>query len=216
MTSKAERHRRRRRAREAADPFALAPTPRREPSGRPQRTRDEADPQHAQLAVRCRHAGLPPTDANLRDAKAPWKGCEAGKVIDGLPEEECRNLWDAIQHMLRVITAHDAAYGKPRRHPVCLRLLAPVDAMEADASSPPLDDRSDADKQRQADAALMKLETWLGHTNSTAASVCKRVVWNDEPCRRADRPLLLAALRCVDEGRRGQPIVFRSRVTVGV
>lgn len=204
MTSKAERKRRKK---QAADPFALAPVERREKSGRKQREPADRDPSIIALEVRCNQAQRAVTPEAIREMRAPWWGCNAGKAIASLHPDERAHLWDAICHMRRVITAYDRAIGAPSRHAVCMRLLAPVDALEADASSPPLDERTEAEKQRQAVSALMALEGWLGYADKQAASEAKRVVWDDGAV--ADRNRLLNALRCASDGMRGQPLVYR-------
>ena len=119
-------------------------------------------------------------------------------------------LWDAIQHMRRVVTSYDAAIGAPRRHAVFLRLLAPAEAMEADAETPPKDERTDADKMRGATSALMAMEGWLGWTDKDGASQCRRSVIDDEPVRDIDG--MLSALWCVSDGLRGKKMQYRGRV----
>ncbi|SEN51021.1 hypothetical protein SAMN04489859_1008111 [Paracoccus alcaliphilus] len=152
------------------------------------------------------------TPANIREMRAPWWGCTAGRVIgrEIMDETTRKDLWSAIVHMRRVVTSHDAAIGAPRRHAVCLRLLAPMDAMEADAETPPADTRSDADKQRQATSALMRIEGWLGYTDKTAASEAKRVVLDDAIC--VDTAGLISALRCVSDGIKGKRMQYRGRL----
>ena len=196
--------------RAAADKFALAPIPRRERDGRKHRTRADRDAAIETLETRCKKMGKEITPENIRDMRAPWNGDDrAGNAIADLPEDERRHLWDAIQHMRCVITAYDAAIGAPRRHATCLRLLAQPDAMEADASSPAIDDRTPEQRQRDAVSALTRLEGWLGYTDSRAASEAKRVVWDDQII--TDSHALLSALRCVSDGKRGRKLVYRGR-----
>lgn len=118
-------------------------------------------------------------------------------------------MWDAIQHMRRVVTAYDAAIGAPRRHAVCLRLLVPIEEMAADASTPPLDERTPEERQRQSVASYMLLEGWLGRTDKAAMGEAKRVVWDDGEAR--DVLGLLSALRCVVDGMNGRRLVYRGR-----
>lgn len=162
----------------------LAAIPRREKSGRVYRPRETFDPQTQQLKARCRHMGMPITNANLREMRQPYWGCYAGRVIGEriMPENERVKLWGAILHMRQVIVAYDAAIGAPRRHAVCLRLLQGSSALEADAASPALDTRDDEAKARQAVAAMMRLEGWMGHGDKHAVTMAKGVVWDDQAC----------------------------------
>jgi hypothetical protein len=202
MTSR--RKQKRDKGKATTDRFALAPIPEREKSGRTYRAREQRDPAIETLKTRCRHMGKPITNANLREVQAPWWGCYAGRVIGDtmLAEHERQDLWAAVTHMRKVITAYDAVIGAPRRHAVCLRLLAPASALEADASSPAPDDRDPETKQRRATAALMTLETWLGQGDKVAAGMAKRVVWDDQTC--PDPVGLIEALRDVSHGLRGK------------
>lgn len=184
--------------------FELRPVTAREKSGRAYRPREHRDPATETLKTRCRHMGKPITNANLREMGQPWWGCYAGRVIGDamLPEHERQDLWTAILHMRRVVTTYDAAIGAPSRHAVCLRLLAPVDAMHADAASPAPDDRDPATKQRHAVAAWTKLENWLGQGDKISAGMTKRVVLDDVLC--ADPAGLIESLRDVSHGLKGR------------
>ncbi|MGA0540715.1 hypothetical protein [Neotabrizicola sp. VNH66] len=202
MSSK--RKRKRDNGKAGADQFALAKIPPREKSGRAYRPREHRDPATETLKTRCRHMGKPITNANLRDQRAPWWGCYAGRVIGDamIAEHERQELWAAITHMRKVVTVFDAAIGAPRRHAVCLRLLAPSEVLHADASTPAPDERDPATKQRQATAALSDLERWLGEGDKFAAGMTKRVVWDDVIC--TDPAGLIETLRNVVWGMRGK------------
>lgn len=193
------------------DPHAIAPVPRHEANGKPSRRGKPRTLDIETLKSRCIRMGKSVTPANIREMRAPWWGCAAGRTIGQavMADNERQDLWAAIVHMRRVITAHDAAYKKPRRHAVCLRLLAPVDEMSATAETPPADLRSDEDRQRQADAALMKIDTWLGYADKPAMGEAKRVVWNDAIC--VDPEGLIVALRCVSDGLKGKRMQYRGR-----
>ena len=123
--------------------------------------------------------------------------------------EERAQLWDAIQHLRRVQVAHDRAIGAPTRHARCLRLLVPVEAMSADAETPPVDERSDEERQRDATRALMRVEGWLGYTDKRARSEVLRVVVDDGEVR--DVAGLLSALLCLSDGLKGRRMVWRGR-----
>lgn len=219
MSSKAEKKRRRRqrRAEEHAltrDPFALAPVPRRELDGDSTRKKRDTTPKGADrpaLMKRASMTGQTITEATIRDMRAPWYGCEAGRAIAAHTkhDHEREKLWAAVCHMRRVVTAYDRAIGAPNRHAQCLRLLTPLERFEANASSPPLDDRTDAEKQRQAVAASVHLKAWLTYVDYAAASEAIRVVIDDEPVR--DATGLMIALRCVHEGMEGGTIRLRDR-----
>lgn len=189
----------------------LAPIATRKIRGRQRmkQIKAENDADTPVLIARCRHAGKPVTEATMREAKAQWNGCHAGRAmaeqVSG--EMERSELWDAIQNMRKVQTAFDLSIGAPNRHAQCLRLLLPNEAMEADAATPPKDARTDSEKYTQAVSALMSLETWLGYVDKHAASVCKRCVIDDAIC--TDAAALVRALRCVSDGIKGRKMVYR-------
>ncbi|MBE9635766.1 hypothetical protein IQ782_02820 [Salipiger pacificus] len=184
----------------------------RQPDGRLRPTVDRQDPARLALEVRCRHAGLEVTRANLREVRAQWCGCAAGRAMASAvtDNDERARLWDAIQHMRRVQVSYDRAIGAPGRHAKCLRLLVPIEALSADAETPPLDERTDEEKLRDANRALMQLEGWLGYTDKTARSEAKRVIVDDSEAR--DIAGLLSALLCIADGLAGRRVmVWRGR-----
>lgn len=207
--SKAAKRKRRKITRPDDNGMGLAPTPRRQPNGQLARPADNA--QLNSLRTRAAQNGLTATDASLRDMRAPWWGCQAGKAMAATitSNDDRLALWDAIQHMRRVIIAYDMAIGAPSRHAKCLAILAPTPAMEADAESPPIDDRDEAERQRHAVSALMKLESWLGYTDSAAAGQAKRAVWDD--CEVYDAKAMIRALWCVSDGIRGAIMIYRRK-----
>ena len=83
----------------------------------------------------------------------PLWGCSVGRLILSEPEQRRPDLWNATQHARATQLAYDRAIGAPNRHATCLRILAPSEAMHADASSPAPDYRTDDDKYRQAISA---------------------------------------------------------------
>lgn len=184
----------------------VAPIPKRKSRGdrRMSEIRHEADESIPAYQARLRQMGKTSTEANMREAKAQWQGCEAGKAMSAhiSAEQERATLWDAIQHMRKVYLAYDRAMGAPNRHAQCLRIMLPLEAMEADASSPPLDDRTDEEKQRQADAAKQALRVWLANVEPRAAMVCLSTVIDDMRC--ADPAAMVRALHCVADGMAGR------------
>lgn len=202
------RARRQARKRAATALPELAQVPRKGKDGRQVRSSAERDPARQALEARCRQMGEPVTRASLREARAPWRGCNAGRAMaEAVAADERAELWDAICHMRRVQLAHDLAIGAPRRHAQCLRLMLPVEALEADAAAPPPDTRSPEERLRSATQALMAVEGWLGWTDAAAAGECRRVVLDDVECR--SPAALLRALRCVADGISGRRMVYR-------
>ena len=185
----------------------LAPTKKRDRAGRFKTDRGDASTEP--LKARCRQMGKSINRANLREMRAPWWGCYAGRVIGNtaMGDAERQELWNAIQAMRAITVAFDASVGAPRRHAACLRLLAPTDEFSADATTPPVDTRSDEDKARAAEARWMAMHGWLGWTDSAAASVAKRCVLDDLACVDADA--LLRALRCVADGLADRRMTYR-------
>lgn len=209
MTSKAARRRAKKQS--AASIYDVPQIAPREDSGRPSRAGEARAADALALAARCKRRGVEPTAKALRESRAQWWGCNAGAAMATAvtAEAERQDLWDAIQHMRQTVAAYDRAIGAPHRHAACLRLLAPQEAMEADAASPAPDQRDDAQKQRDAVSAWMRLHGWLGYTDKSAASEAWRVVVDDEKPR--DVPGMLAALRCVHDGRTKGSVSYRGR-----
>lgn len=201
-TTKAQKRRRRRqrKAEEHAltrDPYAIAPVPRKGADGRKVRERDSAD--RMPLVKRASMAERPVTAETIREMRAPWYGCHAGRAVAG--HSDVDRLWGAICHIRRTIAAYDRAIGAPNRHAQCLRLLVPIDAMQADAASPPIDVRTDEEKYRQAIAAWARLKGWLSGVDYPAASHCIAAVVDDQPVIDSDG--LIAALSVVADGMDG-------------
>lgn len=196
----------------------------------------EKDADVPALEARCRHAGLavikvpekperPEDDtkdaramrrkallarsAQLRDMRAQWRGCEAGRALASEVKEEGlrTQLWDAIQHMRRTVLAYDRALGAPNRHATCLRIMLPSETMEANAATPAIDVRTDEEKYRQAISGWMGMHGWLGYVEGRAASVTLRTVIEDQPCR--DPKALVRALHCVADGIAGRKVQYR-------
>lgn len=207
------KHKSNRKKWERAQMPELAPTPR--PKSRGKKRMDEIETESLAaipaLQARCRQQGNNPTKESVREARSPWWGCEAGKAMAAAVEGHTERLalWDAIQHMRRVVTSYDRALGAPNRHAACMRLLVPTDPLTATAETPPLDERTDEEKQRQATSALMALEGALGWTDKAAASEAKRVVLDDWTAR--DVEGLLSALRCVSDLVKGTAQRYRGR-----
>lgn len=163
------------------------------------------------LAARARHAGKTNTAENRKAVSGPEFGCSVGRAImaDRIEAGDKSDLWQAVCHMRRVWVAYDRAIGAPSRHAECLAILAPVDAMTADASSPAPDFRSQEDRDRQAVAAYMTLRGWLGHCDGAAQKAA--IVWVvDMP----DAPFngyeaIKRALLCVVDGIKGRQVQAR-------
>jgi hypothetical protein len=120
------------------------------------------------------------------------------------------DLWRAVMHVRRVTVAYDRSLGV-NRHPQCANILAPSEAFEATAASPPADLRTPEDKARQAVAAWMALKGWLSHTDYAARSACERAVVDEPDQPLADWTGIVLALRCVVDGLAGRKIELRER-----
>jgi hypothetical protein len=179
------------------------------PTGRDRRHTNQPETSGLQaLIARCRHAGVEPTADRIREMRAPWNGCNAGRAMaaEVLEERERGALWDAIQHVRRTVAAYDRAVGAPARHPVCLRLLLPLEALTADAATPPADDRTEAERERQAVSAWTAVKGWLGHAPTPVASAAWACIVDDAPARSG----LVDVLRRVADGIAGRQIVYRA------
>lgn len=155
-----------------------------------------------------RHVARMARGRQLRDLRAPWYGCEAGlamiTVVKG--EGDRQYLWSAICHMRRAQAAYDAAIGAPRRHAECLRLLLPLEEMHTDASSPPIDTRTEVEKRNEAVSVWIRIQGWLANAKDVAGH-CKAVVIDDAPCK--DPAGMVHALYCVVDGMKGRKMVTR-------
>jgi len=165
------------------------------------------------LFARLRHAGLSATPEALALARAPWLGCAVGRgiVATSRTEDDRARLWSAVCHIRRTVIAYDRALGSPNRHAQCLRILAPADAMHADAASPAVDTRTPEEKHTQAVTAWMRLHGWLGYADNAARSACLRHVVDEPQEPVCDWPGITAALECVAEGLRGDVPTYRGR-----
>ena len=112
------------------------------------------------------------------------------------------DLWDAIQHMRRVVATYDREIGAPTRHAQCLRLLAPVDAMEADAASPAPDDRDDETRMRDAVRGYNGLMGQIAQIERITRRRALAVVLDDDLC--FDATGLVEVLRVVSDGIKGR------------
>ena len=144
-------------------------------------------------------------------ARSDMAGCEVGirLLLDDLGACERADLWGAVKHMRRVWASYDRAIGAPHRHPVCLRILTPVDRMEATASDPAPDDRPEVDRYRSAVSAWMAVQGWLGHADGRARSACIAAVVDDASV--SDWAGVKLALACIADGVAGRKVMYRGR-----
>ena len=208
MSSKAERKRRKIAARISLSGGETVPQ-RIDGPGRPRNMAEDA----RKSALETRQRLFPKAGSGKGQTPPgdPLWGCSVGRLILTEPEHHRPELWNATQHARATQLAHDRAIGAPNRHATCLRILAPSDAMHADASSPAPDYRTEDDKYRQAIAAQMRVEGWIGHTDNRAVSAFKQAVINDPDGPVKDWPGVLACLRCIAEGLKGETVKARVR-----
>jgi len=208
MTSKAAR-KRRKKAAQITMPGGETVPQRLDGPGRPRNMAEDA----RKSALRTRQRLFAGEDGP-EDAKAfldPLWGCSVGRLILTEPEAKRAPLWSATQHARKTQAAYDRAIGAPNRHATCLRILSPVSAFEADASSPAPDYRSPEERVRQAVAAQMRVEGWIGHTDARAISAFRQAVINDPDGPVKDWTGVLACLKCIVEGLRGDQVKARVR-----
>ena len=203
----AARRANKRRAAAVSLPGEPAEQPARYPSGKikPEDARKTA------LQARCRVQGIDPTQDAMKDAESPLRGCSVGLRILTEPSRHHADLWNAVKHARQTQERFDRAIGAPPRHAKVASILAPVSAMEADASSPPPDLRTPEDRVRQDTAAHMRVEGWLRHCDNAAVSAFKHAVINapNDPVR--DWQGVLNCLWCIVEGLAGQKVRARVR-----
>lgn len=208
MSSKAER-KRRKKAASISLPGGETVPQRIAGPGRPRNMAEDA--RKSALKTRQRlfaSADSPKDEGAFSDPR--W-GCSVGRLILTEPEQRRAELWNATQHARATQLAHDKAIGAPNRHAQVARILSPVAAFEADASSPAPDYRTEDGKYRQAIAAQMRVEGWIGHTDARAISAFKQAVINDPDGPVKDWPGVLACLQCIAEGLKGDTVKARVR-----
>ncbi|MDD7973433.1 hypothetical protein [Roseinatronobacter alkalisoli] len=204
----AQKRRDKRKARQATITLAGGLKAPQRPTGRDRRhtNQQEDDPMQTAIQARMRHTGLTADRARLDMA-----GCAVGRRLLTDRISDAEDLWQAVRHLRSVIITYDRAVRAPNRHAQCLRIMAPTDTMHADASSPPPDERTPEERDRQAVTAYMALQGWLSHADGAARSACLRHVVDepDEPVR--DWSGIVLALRCVSDGIKGQKLQWRGR-----
>ncbi len=185
----------------------------REASGRIKRdfkAEREIDAQENNLRARCIAMNIPATKENMIAMRHPMAGCTAGHAImQHTADHEARAaLFGAVTHMRRVQAAYEHAIGAPSRYPASANLLIPPEPFEVDASTT-IDLRTEDDRYRDAISAYMRLHTWLGYTDSAAASECKRVCLDGNQVK--DSIGFLSALSCIRDGLDGSKPKWRGR-----
>ena len=144
-------------------------------------------------------------------ARSDMAGCEVGisLLLDNIAADHRADLWGAVKHMRRVWVAYDRALGAPNRHAACLRILLPVDRMEASASDPAPDDRPEEERYRSAISAWMAVQGWLGYCDGRARSACIAAVVDDASV--SDWAGVKLALACIADGMAGRKVLYRGR-----
>lgn len=112
--------------------------------------------------------------------------------------DERKAYWDAICFMRRAAVAFDAVIGAPNRHAQVLRLLVPSEAMEANAETPAIDERTDEQRQDDAVRAMQWVQELAGRAGADAAREASRVVLDDQKAR--DVGAMLSVLRQISYG----------------
>lgn len=182
------------------------------PTGRDRTHTNQAeDARKTALQARTRVFGAPATQDAKKASGDPLWGCSVGRMLLAEPDTHRADLWNAAQHARKTQLAYDRAIGAPSRHAQCLRILLPLAAMEADASSPAPDFRTEEDRNRQAVSAQMRLEGWIGHTDNRAVSAFKQSVINDPDGPIRDWHGVINCLWSIVEGLAGQKVQARVR-----
>lgn len=161
------------------------------------------------ITARLRICGQPDSPEARRAASAPENGCAVGRAIVAHAQDDRSDLWQAVCHMRRVWVAYDRAIGAPSRHAECLRILAPTEALTADAASPAPDMRPQDERDRAAISAWMALQGWLDHTDRAARSAAIRAVVDEPDEALHNWPGIKRALQCVVDGIKGRRVLWR-------
>ena len=151
------------------------------------------------------------TGATRDEARSDMLGCAVGRYLHATRPSDMADLWRAVRHMRRVALAYDHAVRAPNRHPRCLAVLTPADAMTASASSPAPDLRSEEERDRRAVSDWMAMHGWLAYVDRAAAAACIRAVIDEPDGPVRDGAGVILALRCVSEGISGAMVAVRDR-----
>lgn len=143
----------------------LAPTPRREPSGRPQRTAEsiaEKNSSRVALTARARAMGLPDGKHGQHQMRAPWYECDQGKAIaihHAHDAEKIAPLWQVWAQMTGADYSYCRQYLDTSRHPAGASIAPVREPVEARPEDRP-DDRTPDEKVRDA---KNRKAAWDGH-----------------------------------------------------
>lgn len=166
----------------------------------------DRDPMGVVLEARARQAGI-----SRDEARNQMLGCAVGRMLITGRTNDRDELWEAVQHMRKVMLAYDRAIGSPKRHAQCLRIMTPPERFEADAASPAPDMRTEEERDKAAASAWVTLKGWLSFTDYAAREACKRAVVDEPDQPITDWPGVILALRCVADGMKGRNVVVRER-----
>lgn len=164
------------------------------------------------IDARLRIAGKPDTRENRDAMKSQLQGCAIGRALEARGGKDQPELWRAVEHMRRTYAAYRGANSLPSPHPIVARMLSPTDAIETSAEAPPADLRSDEERARAATSAYMRLNGWLGYTDSASRAEAWRVIIVEPAPDMApigDLTAIIRALQCVVDGMAGNRMVWR-------
>jgi hypothetical protein len=127
-------------------------------------------------------------------------GCMVGRRLLIEHIRDRADIWEAVKHSRKVYAAYSRSTGAPARHPQSLSIMLPPDAMQADASSPAPDLRTQEERDQAARAAMQSLQAWLECTDKAAKLAFERHVIEERDQPVSDWSGIVMALRCVVDG----------------
>lgn len=101
------------------------------------------------------------------------------------------SLYAAAQHIRRCYAAYAAANGLPKRSAQVVRILTPVDAMQASADDPAPDLRTEGERAASADAAWWNICCQMDALTKAVRSDLKAMVLDDLAISN-ERPVIAA------------------------
>lgn len=174
--------------------------------GRPINDDPADDARLTVLSARIRHIGLQDHKNAQSIARCPEYGCNVGRAImqTKCSDEDKADLWQAVKHVRQVWQNYGRALDAPSRFPKCMSILAPSEAMTADASSPHRDTRTEEERCDQAKAAYRSVNSWLSPCGPAAQSTAIRFIVEEPDVPLNDWPTVKRALLCVVDGLKGK------------
>ena len=169
---------------QAGQEWDLAPTPKRGKDKcfkeRTRQQQPDLGAQEASLKVRASQMGKKPTEANLREVKAPWFTDEAGRALYISAPNEVADLWKVVEDWRK-------CENRFLHHVIGKRMYPGNDSIPHLPT--PMETRDDVDydlrtEEEKAGAAKQAFWAFCAHTDVLTEAqrrICMRGIWDSNP-----------------------------------